>query len=203
MKKKKTKTIFQKKKIDEQFFIETVEKITHNLVHKFKFGYHTPADIKQQAYIYALEGLEKYDNSRPLENFLWTHIRNRLFNYKRNNYKRPDAPCLTCPFFLKNEANTEHNCSQFEIKTDCDLFYSWNKRNSQKQSLMNLSVLEAPNSAKTVNVNQEDKELLDKIEQSIIDPEIRKIYIKHKNHCKVSKADFTKLTSYIKSLNLK
>ena len=58
MKKKQKKTIFQKKKIDEQFFIETVEKITQNLVHKFKFGYHTPADIKQQAYIYAIEGLK-------------------------------------------------------------------------------------------------------------------------------------------------
>lgn len=75
---------------DENEFIEIVDRIAQRLARKFLFGYHTLEDMKQQCYVEALKGLEKYDKSRPLENFLWIHIRNRLFNYKRDNYTRPD-----------------------------------------------------------------------------------------------------------------
>jgi len=88
-KKKKTnpkKTL--KNKVTEEEFLRVLDNISKRLGHKFKFGYHDFDDMKQQASIFALEGLEKYDNSRPLENFLWTHVRNRLFNYKRNNYQK-------------------------------------------------------------------------------------------------------------------
>lgn len=75
---------------DENEFLEIVERISQKLSRTFIFGYHTIEDMKQQCYLEALKGLEKYDQSRPLENFLWIHIRNRLFNYKRDNYTRPD-----------------------------------------------------------------------------------------------------------------
>ena len=72
------------KGVDEKDFLRVLDNISKRLAYKFRFAYHNFDDMKQQAAIFAIEGLEKYDNSRPLENFLWTHVRNRLFNYKRN-----------------------------------------------------------------------------------------------------------------------
>ena len=69
----------------EEEVIETIERVATRLCRKFRFGYHEVDDIKQQASLFAWEGLEKYDEKRPLENFLWTHVRNRLYNFKRNN----------------------------------------------------------------------------------------------------------------------
>ena len=37
-----------------------------------------------------MDAMERYDEIRPLENFLSTHIKNRLINFKRDNYYRPD-----------------------------------------------------------------------------------------------------------------
>ena len=75
-------------KVSESEFVQVWEKISKKLGYKFKFGYHSHEDMKQQAAIFALEGLKNYDYKRPLENFLWTHVRNRLFNFKRNNFSK-------------------------------------------------------------------------------------------------------------------
>jgi DNA-directed RNA polymerase specialized sigma24 family protein len=79
--------------------IDIINTVADRLCYKFKFGYHSAEDMKQQARLYAWEGMEKYDGKRPLENFLWTHVRNRLYNFKRNNYSRLEKPCDTCEFF--------------------------------------------------------------------------------------------------------
>ena len=111
MKKKKPKKL--QNNVTEEEFLQVLENISKRLAHKFKFGYHTYEDMKQQAAIFALEGLEKYDNSRPLENFLWTHVRDRLFNYKRDNFQRPDKPCLTCPFYDPMNKQSFNQCAKF------------------------------------------------------------------------------------------
>lgn len=197
-----TKTIFQKIKVTEEEFLQTVEKITKKLIYKFKFGYHTHEDIKQQAYIFAIEALEKYDKKRPLENFLWTHIRNRLFNYKRNNYKRPDPPCNGCVFNIENCANKDEDCTEFKCKLDCSMYAVWHKRNNSKQKLMNLSSIEHASDFESKSLSSDEIEILNRIEELIVDPEIRSIYIKHKNNCKISKTDFNKLVNYIKESDL-
>lgn len=197
-----TKTIFQKIKVPEDEFVEIVEKITKKLIYQFKFGYHTHQDIKQQAYIYAIEALQRYDKKRPLENFLWTHIRNRLFNYKRNNYKRPDPPCIGCPFHKTECADKDKDCNEFENKLDCDAFSTWHSRNTNKQKIMNFSSLDYNSNIEGKDASVDNQEIIDKIEASIVDSEIRSIYIKHKNNCKVSKNDFKKMINYIKSLEI-
>ena len=83
----------------EKQVIQIINNIANRLAGKFKFGYHDLEDMKQQARLFAWEGMENYDGIRPLENFLWTHVRNRLYNFKRNNFGRPDKPCDSCPFF--------------------------------------------------------------------------------------------------------
>src|SRR5690348_1481836 len=78
--------------------LEAIEKAVNALASSFTFGIYDIDDIKQQGRLYALQALatEKYDPSRPLPNFLYAHIRNRLINLKRDKLHRNDPPCKEC-----------------------------------------------------------------------------------------------------------
>jgi hypothetical protein len=128
--------------INEQDFLTAIDNITKNLAYKFKFGYHDIDDMKQQITLFALEGIKNYDHKRPLENFLWTHVRNRLFNYKRDNYQRPNKPCLTCPLYDPNLKQSTSGCSQFSNKNDCELYSKWSDRNNAKKNLAHFAPIE-------------------------------------------------------------
>jgi len=117
----------------ESEVIALIKRIIVRLCNKFRFGYHDIDDMKQQAFIFAIEGLEKYDGVRPLENFLRVHIRNRLFNFKRDNYERPDCPCFKCDFFDRAKRN---QCGFFDDTADCSPFYCWSSRNFSKRNLV-------------------------------------------------------------------
>lgn len=206
-KKKKTKT----KKINnktnlhgvlEEDFLKVLDNISKRLANKFKFGYHDFDDMKQQAAIFALEGLEKYDHKRPLENFLWTHVRNRLFNYKRNNYQRPDKPCLTCPFFDKGYKCSSNQCSKYTDKHDCQLYAAWATRNESKKNIMQPShigdrdhvhqAFAKDEFASTIQ-NQEIIKILDQNIQT----EYRESYLKLKHGTKIPKQQLIKLQKHI------
>lgn len=202
-KKKKTKSFHPK--VTEQQFVEVWEKISKKLGYKFKFGYHSHEDMKQQAAIFALEGLKNYDHKRPLENFLWTHVRNRLFNYKRDNYQRPDKPCLNCPFYKPKDSSCASECSEFSNKNDCELFASWIKRNDTKKNIMKPIGID--------NINENTKEftnnnLLQNITNKeiikIIDKNIsiknRPIFLKMLGGSKVPKLEINKLLKEIKKI---
>ena len=47
-----------------------------------------PEDIRQEAFIIAVDALDRYEEGRPLENFLAVHVKNRLNNFKRDKYYR-------------------------------------------------------------------------------------------------------------------
>jgi DNA-directed RNA polymerase specialized sigma24 family protein len=181
--------------VDENEFLRIIDVISKKLAYKFKFGYHNYDDMKQQISIFALEGLKNYDHKRPLENFLWTHVRNRLFNYKRDNYQRPDKPCYTCPLF-KNGV-----CTKYANKYDCDLYSNWAQRNSHKKNLMHLTTIDDLKNYSNVFIDDkiENSEILSIIEKHI-NGEERAIYIKLKNGNKVNKADIQKLVSKIKQI---
>ena len=204
MKKKPKKTPSKIKKVDEAEFLKIVDIISKKLAYKFKFGYHDYEDMKQQISIFAIEGLKNYDHKRPLENFLWTHVRNRLFNYKRDNYQRPDKPCLSCPLYNKNLPS---GCSKFSNKEDCDLFASWSSRNSTKKNLMHLTTIDeikdygnAFSSDDSLLFNNiATNEILDLVEQHL-NGEYRTIYLKVKGGNKVSKSDMDKLTAKLKEI---
>ena len=76
------------KGMTEQEVTETIERVASRYAYKFQFAYYTPDDIKQEAFLIAMEALERYDSSRPLENFLAVHIKNRLNNFKRDKFYR-------------------------------------------------------------------------------------------------------------------
>ena len=68
--------------------LRTIQKIAEKIAPKYKFGYHDTEDLVQEAVIFGLEAYDKWDQDRPLENFISVHISNRLKNYKRDNYFR-------------------------------------------------------------------------------------------------------------------
>lgn len=187
--------------VDEAEFLQVLENISQRLGNKFKFGYHSFEDMKQQAAIFALEGLEKYDSSRPLENFLWTHVRNRLFNYKRDNYQRPDLPCLTCPFYDKHNENSSSQCTEYINKDDCSLFSAWSQRNNAKKNIMKpISIENVHHSNKDdtseIIANQQILQTIDKQ----IPTQYRELYLKFRYGDKISKTEQRKLIDVIRKI---
>lgn len=199
MKKKKKTPKHHNPQIDENELLNVIDIITKKLAYKFKFGYHDIEDMKQQISIFALEGLKNYDHKRPLENFLWTHVRNRLFNYKRDNYQRPDKPCYSCPLYNK----TLTSCTKYSDKNDCDLYSSWSSRNSNKKNLMHLTTIDDVKNYGNIFVdgesNIENAEIIKIIDEQL-SGEFRSIYLRIKNGSKVNKSDRDKLASKIKEI---
>jgi hypothetical protein len=156
--------------------------------------------MKQQAAIFALEGLEKYDNSRPLENFLWTHVRNRLFNYKRNNYKRHDKPCLNCPFFDPNYKCSNNQCSEYSNKKNCELYSSWSNRNENKKNIMQPSYIEYDIEHKNdLDYLIQNNEIIKFLDDNI-HADYRENYLRLKHGEKLNKNKLNKLQKHIKEL---
>jgi len=168
----------------EQEVLDIMERISGKLANKFKFGYHEIDDMKQQASMYAWEGIEKYDGVRPLENFLWVHVRNRLFNYKRNNYARPDKPCNDCPL----NAYIDHRCTAYDNIMNCEHYSKWENRNQAKRNLM--STKEHVDYIDPISERPEDfssKEIYDIIDKNM-PVEMRESWIRFSKRLKLPKA---------------
>jgi DNA-directed RNA polymerase specialized sigma subunit len=109
--------------------------LSKKLAPNFKFGYLTAEDMIQQACLIGCKSLQKalengsYDKERPLENFLFTSIRNGLVNFKRDNYKRTDTPCKLC--YQRNQGDTHH-----EDRRYCEKYKVWDARNIKKQNIL-------------------------------------------------------------------
>jgi hypothetical protein len=186
-----------KKTVSEEEFLKVLDNISKRLVYKFKFGYHDIDDMKQQAAIFALEGLEKYDHTRPLENFLWTHVRNRLFNYKRNNYQRPDKPCLNCPLYDAHCKVSTSQCSKYEDKNECELYKSWLDRNTNKKNIMKPTYIDydITNSLNLTN-SVSNNEIIEFLDENI-HSEYRETYLRLKHGEKITKQKLVKLQNHI------
>lgn len=115
----------------------TIYRVVDLLASRFRFGYYSVEDMRQQGCVFALEAINKgYDASRPLENFLYTHLRNRFINLKRDKYVRNEPPCRTCIFYDPQLRKSENACAAFEDKSECKKLSDWKIRNAAKKSLM-------------------------------------------------------------------
>jgi len=76
--------------LDKNYVVETILKVCKKLAPKFVFASYEIDDIEQEAFLMGVEALSRYDSSKPLENFMYAHINNRLKNFKRDNYYRFD-----------------------------------------------------------------------------------------------------------------
>ncbi len=71
--------------------------------------------------------MAKYDPARPLPNFLYVHIHNRLCNFLRDNFRRNDPPCKLC----KEGRQALHPDGMV-----CEAYKEWKRRNDCKASIM-------------------------------------------------------------------
>lgn len=78
------------KQIDDQS-LSVIRRIAKRLAPKYTFGFYEVADLEQEAIIFGMKSLEKYDQSLPLENFMVVCMGNALKNFKRKHYVRLGA----------------------------------------------------------------------------------------------------------------
>ena len=173
----------------EEQVLQTIDNIANRLASKFKFGYHDIEDMKQQARLFAWEGLKNYDGIRPLENFLWTHVRNRLYNFKRNNFGRPDKPCDTCPFFDRSFLNSKgYGCKAYDNHEECDLYLGWMNRNTAKRNIMNTTKLDLDIQGQGAIDSKIDREYIFDIVDTSLPVQYREDWIRLINDLKLPKA---------------
>lgn len=78
------------KKMTQQQVIDQINVVVNRIAPKYTFSGYDVDDIKQEAFIICMDALDRYDNKRPLENFLSVHLSNRLKNFIRDNYYTKD-----------------------------------------------------------------------------------------------------------------
>lgn len=74
------------KNMTESEVMQKIQHVVDRISPKYTFYSYDLDDIKQEAYIICIEALERYDEVRPLENFLAVNLSNRLKNLIRDNY---------------------------------------------------------------------------------------------------------------------
>lgn len=74
------------KGMTEQQTIDQIQKVCNRIAPGYVFHGYTVEDMKQEAFIICIEALNRYDENRPLENFLSVNLSNRLKNFVRDNH---------------------------------------------------------------------------------------------------------------------
>ena len=74
----------------EQQVVEQINIVVNRISARYIFHGYEFDDIKQEAFIICMDAMDRYDPSRPLENFLSVHLSNRLKNFVRDNYYTKD-----------------------------------------------------------------------------------------------------------------
>lgn len=73
-----------------------IERLAKSRSANGKFAYYENQDVYQEVWCMCLEALGRYDPEKaPLENFLVSHVTNRLKNLKRDKYFRPGSDIPT------------------------------------------------------------------------------------------------------------
>lgn len=68
--------------------MKIITKVINRIAPKYTFGFYELDDIKQESYIICLEAMERYDPTKPLENFISKVLSNKLKNLVRDKYFR-------------------------------------------------------------------------------------------------------------------
>ena len=70
----------------EQEVLDTITLVCNRISPRYTFYGYTVDDIKQESFIICMDALKRYQEGRPLENFLAVHLSNRLKNFVRDNH---------------------------------------------------------------------------------------------------------------------
>lgn len=109
------------KKMTEQQVIDQINIVVNRIASKYTFHGYEVDDIKQEAFIICMDALERYDQKRPLENFLSVHLSNRLKNFIRDNYctkDEEDKKRILKPKSLSNEDFVPYSECDHDDKID-------------------------------------------------------------------------------------
>jgi RNA polymerase sigma factor (sigma-70 family) len=74
----------------EQQVVDQINIVVNRISSRYTFHGYEVEDIKQEAFIICMDAMDRYDPSRPLENFLSVHLSNRLKNFVRDNFYTKD-----------------------------------------------------------------------------------------------------------------
>jgi DNA-directed RNA polymerase specialized sigma24 family protein len=74
------------KNMTEKQVIDQINIVVNRISARYTFHGYEVEDIKQEAFMICMDALERYDQKRPLENFLAVHLSNRLKNFVRDNF---------------------------------------------------------------------------------------------------------------------
>ena len=102
----------------EQELIDQINKVIDRISPKYTFYGYDVNDIKQESFIICLDALDRYDETRPLENFLSVHLSNRLKNFVRDNYSfsnNNEKRKVSSPMQLSYEENVENNETTHDV----------------------------------------------------------------------------------------
>lgn len=103
----------------EQEVIDQINKVIDRISPKYTFYGYDVNDIKQESFIICIDALDRYDEKRPLENFLSVHLSNRLKNFVRDNYSfsnNQEKRRVSSPIQLSYEENVENNESGHTVE---------------------------------------------------------------------------------------
>ncbi len=159
------------KGMNETEVVDTILKISKKLAHRYTFASYEAEDIEQEAFLIGITGLQKYDQSRPLENFMYVHINNRLKTFKRDNYYR-----------------LEHGAAEKIQKTKKDILEPLDI-----QELYHIAT------GDTISEDAELSELLQIIDDNL-PSNMRSDYLKLKNNAPLSKSRKSKVVAFIQSI---
>jgi DNA-directed RNA polymerase specialized sigma24 family protein len=183
--------------MSEAEVLDLINKIARSLAFKFTFPGYSVEDIVQEATMLGIMGLRKYRPSQPLENFLRVHMKNRLCNFKRDNYMRRDLPCQSCPIgaWIKPD-----RCGAYKNRSDCKLFAEWELKNENKKNIINPISMSAiveddENSVRAENciaARLDNKDLIKKIDAEI-PASVRALWLQAKIGVKITAEEMRQL----------
>ena len=80
------------KNMTEDEVMHTINVVVDRIAPRYTFSGYDVNDIKQESFMICVDALDRYDQVRPLENFLSVNLSNRLKNFMRDNHFVGDDP---------------------------------------------------------------------------------------------------------------
>lgn len=174
----------------EAAIVETLYLVAKSVAPKFRFGYLDNDDVIQEAVLFGLKVIDDglYDITKPLENFMRYHIRNRMHNYKRDTFSRTESPCECCSI-------------DYPATNPCAIFEKWKKRNHDKKSLTqaNSGGIEYQTYEGESSGNTEFAEIIAMIDD-VLPMEYRADYLRMRDGVSIAKSRKLKIKEYIKGV---
>jgi len=109
------------KNMTKEEVLEKINLVVDRISPKYTFHGYDVDDIKQEAFIICMDALDRYDQKRPLENFLAVNLSNRLKNFVRDNHyigQDENKRNVLCPKQLTYESSIPELYVNLDQKID-------------------------------------------------------------------------------------